>query len=276
MPVQRPTRPTLEQLRAVVQPPEVLGRATAEHWTGTLYMRRFSIHLTRLLLRTPITANGVTVLMIIAGVLAGPALLLPGLWGPLLAVLLTQVQMLVDCSDGEVARWRGTSGPRGPFLDQIGHYSAEGSIGLFLGLRATGYVVGERDATSAFAFLAVGALLMAGIWFNKSLNLMVPVARLSAGAERLPDAASSRRVAPTTLVGRLRRMAGFLPFHRMFHSIELTLLTLAVAVVAWPFGSPLVVDRAYAVTMAVAIYVVCVGHFVAIWASPRLAKEDPS
>ena len=159
MPVQRPTRPTLEELRAVVQPPEVLGRATAEHWTGTLYMRRFSIHLTRLLLRTPITANGVTVLMIIAGVLAGPALLLPGLWGPLLAVLLTQVQMLVDCSDGEVARWRGTSGPRGPFLDQIGHYPAEGSIGLFLGgvTMSIGMLVHE---VSVLAVIAIAMLLL--------------------------------------------------------------------------------------------------------------------
>lgn len=273
MAVGRPQRPTLEELRAVVQPPSVLGRAAAEHWTGTLYMRRFSIHLTRVLLRTPLTANGVTGLMIVAGVLAGPALLLPGLWGPVVAVALTQLQMLLDCSDGEVARWRGTSGPRGPFLDQIGHFTAEGSIGLFLGVRATGWVWGQGDATSAFAFLAVGALLMAGIWFNKALNLMVPVARLAAGAERLPDAAESKQVAPTTLVGRLRRLARFVPFHRMFHSIELTLVTLAVALAAAPFGSPLAVDRGFVVVMAVAIYVVSVGHGLAIWASPRLSKD---
>ena len=36
---------------------------------------------------------------------------------PILAVLLTQLQLLWDASDGEVARWRGTSSPLGVFLD---------------------------------------------------------------------------------------------------------------------------------------------------------------
>ena len=76
----RPKNPTRAQLRQAVQPDEVMARA-AEHWTGTLYMRRLSVNLTYLLVRTSITANGVTVLMILFGVLAGPALLLPGIWG---------------------------------------------------------------------------------------------------------------------------------------------------------------------------------------------------
>ena len=114
----RPASPTLEELRRVVQPDAVMSRAIAEHWTGTLYMRRLSVHLTWLLVRTPISANGVTSLMIVAGFLAGPALLLPGIWGPLLAALLAQFQMFLDCSDGEVARWRRTMSPKGIFLDQ--------------------------------------------------------------------------------------------------------------------------------------------------------------
>lgn len=260
----RPQRPTLPELRAVVQPDSVLGRATAEHWTGTLYMRRISVHLTWLLVRTPITANGVTWLMIIAGGLAGPALLLPGLWGPIVAVMLTQLQMLLDCCDGEVARWRDTMSPRGIFLDQIGHYVAEGSIGLFLGVSA-GFLIGP-PFDWRFAFL--GALLTAGIWFNKSLNMMVTLARTNSGLDRLPDQEGIREIPGRSFLARLRRLSRFVPFHRIFHSIELTLVSLVVAVVAafapavWP---------GYVAVLAVGIWVVSAGHFVAIWKSPRLA-----
>ena len=44
--------PTVAQMRAVTQPATVTGRPSSEHWTGTLYMRRISPYLTRLLLPT--------------------------------------------------------------------------------------------------------------------------------------------------------------------------------------------------------------------------------
>ena len=46
-------------------------------------MRRVSPYVTRALLRTPITANGVTWLMIPAGCSAAAALTIPGLTGPI-------------------------------------------------------------------------------------------------------------------------------------------------------------------------------------------------
>ena len=57
--------PSIADLRTVTQPDSTLGRASAEHWAGPLYMRRLSPYVTRTLLRTPITANGVTWLMIV-------------------------------------------------------------------------------------------------------------------------------------------------------------------------------------------------------------------
>ena len=120
MTVDRPASPTIAQLREVTQPPAIRGRRTAEHWTGDLYMRRVSPYLTRLLLRAGFSANAVTVFMIISGAASGFALLVPGLAGAVLAVALTQLQMLWDASDGEVARWRGTSSPLGIFLDRVG------------------------------------------------------------------------------------------------------------------------------------------------------------
>lgn len=268
---QRPANPTLAEVRRVVQPDAVMSRATSEHWTGTLYMRRLSVHFTWLLVRTPISANGVTFLMIVAGFLAGPALLLPGIWGPLVALLLAQLQMFLDCSDGEVARWRQTMSPRGIFLDQTGHYVAEGSIGVFLGIKAAGILSSDGPATvTQWQFVAAGLLLLAGIWFNKALNAMVVLARVNSGLEKLPDTAAVREISGRGITASLRKVARVVPFHRVFHSIELTMVTFVVGVVSCFLAEPAVLWRGYALALTGLIWLVVVGHYVAILKSPRL------
>lgn len=137
--IERPIRPTVAQVREVGQPPSVRGRANSEHWVADVYLRSISPHLTRLLLRTSISANQVTWLMIASGASAAFVLLIPGLPGAVLAVFMGQLQMLWDCCDGEVARWRQTSSPKGVFLDRVGHYTTEGLIPIALGLRAAGF-----------------------------------------------------------------------------------------------------------------------------------------
>lgn len=267
--------PSLADLRAVVQPPEVLARSNAEHWTGDLYLRRVSPHLTRQLLRTSISANGVTVLMMVAGWLAAPALLLPGVWGALLGAALAQLQMLLDCSDGEVARWRGLSGPSGIFLDKVGHYTVEGLIALALGLRATG-VIGDQegDPVRIWQFAFIGAFLSAGLLLNKALNDMVHSSRAAAGLGRLADTPGARNVPPTSMLGQLRRVARWVPFHRIFHSIEMTMLTLVVAVLGALLGHDLLAARLQVLVMAVVIVPVVLGHLLAILASPRLRTDE--
>ncbi len=55
-----PRMPTIAELRAATQPASIFERNSGEHWAGRLYMRRVSPYLTRALVRTPISANGVT------------------------------------------------------------------------------------------------------------------------------------------------------------------------------------------------------------------------
>ena len=131
MPTQEPqSHPTLAELRAKAQPIEVRSRKNAEHWSAQLYLRHISIYFTMILVRTRISANGVTGLMILAGWCIAASLLIPGIWGAVLAVFFSQVQMYIDCCDGEVARWRGTSGAKGVFLDKVGHYTTEGLVAV--------------------------------------------------------------------------------------------------------------------------------------------------
>jgi phosphatidylglycerophosphate synthase len=262
---QRPAWPSIPELREVTQPSAIRGRLTSEHWTGDLYMRRLSPYLTRLLLRAGLSANAVTSLMIVSGAASGFALLVPGLWGPVLAVALTQLQMLWDACDGEVARWRRTSSPLGIFLDKVGHYLTESLLPLGLGVRAAG---GLDGLATAGGWFTLGSVLALVVVLNKALNDMVHAARAVAGMPRMPE--DERTTTPRSgLLARVRRFARYVPFHRLYHSIEISLIILVVAVVDLALGD-LGATRALLAFLVPAALVSLVGHFVAIVNSSRL------
>lgn len=269
----RPAPPTsIAELKRVAQPPEVRLRRNAEHWTASLYLRALSPYLSWALLRTSITANGVTGLMILVGWSTAAALLIPGLGGAALAVVLGQLQMLVDCCDGEVARWRGESSPAGVFLDKVGHYTTEALIPIALGIRAAGY---PFEAPEDFLWTSLGLLLALVIVLNKALNDMVHVARANAGLAKLADK-REEAVPSQRLVAKLRRAARFVPFHRLYHSVELTLIAFGAAVLgavltaAGQADGAVLVDR-WLVGLLVPLAVLALlGHFVAILASKRV------
>jgi phosphatidylglycerophosphate synthase len=256
---------SIAELRAVAQPDEVRSRANAEHWTASLYLRDVSPYLTWFLLKTRISANQVTGLMILVGWSVAAALLIPGLPGAILALVLGQLQMLVDCSDGEVARWRGTRSPAGVFLDKVGHYTTEGFIPVVLGVRAATMPVHGAD----WFWTTLGCALAIVIVLNKALNDMVHVARANAGLPKLVD----KRDASTAPSGRrlasLRRVARFLPFHRLYHSVELTMIAVVFAVLGLVIGSPLADRILVAVLLPLAV-LATFGHFVAIITSKRV------
>jgi phosphatidylglycerophosphate synthase len=262
----RPTRPTTAELRAVTQPPAVRGRRNSEHWVADLYLRAVSPHLTRVLLRLGLSANAVTWIMIATGASAGLVLLVPGLPGATLALLLGQLQMLWDCSDGEVARWRRTFSPAGTFLDKVGHFTAESLIPLCLGWRAAGPDASWSDP-GPYAY--AGALLAVLVVLNKALNDMVHVARAFAGLPRLADAAG----VGTPTVGwlaRLRRLVRFFPFNRVYHSVEMTIVIFLAAIGDAVLGG-LDVTRWLLVALLVLAVPTVLGHLVAILSSTKLA-----
>lgn len=267
--------PTLSELRAKAQPIEVRSRKNAEHWSAQLYLRHFSIYFTMLLVRTKISANGVTGLMIVAGWCIAASLLIPGIWGAVLAVFFSQVQMYIDCCDGEVARWRGTSGAKGVFLDKVGHYTTEGLVAVALGLRA----VGEwqnlvDDPAVTYPLLLAGTALAGLVLLNKALNDMVHVSRAFNGLDKLADSRAATALNPG-VVAKLKRAARFVPFHRIYHSVEMSLLALAasiVTVIATSAGAgPLFGERWLVVVLAPLCLLSVIGHFMSIMASRRLS-----
>lgn len=276
--VQRPARPTIAQVREVGQPPHVRSRAAAEHWVAHAYLRAVSPYLTRPLLAAGASANAVTGLMIAAAAAAAFATAWAGPAGALLAALLVQLQMLLDCCDGEVARWRGTSSPVGIYLDRVGHYVAECGIALALGVRVAtsgGFgagptVTGGNPALAALGdpALFLGALLALLVALNKVENDLVHVSRGQYGMAAMKDA-DEVRVPTGGALRRLRRAARLVPFHRVFHSVELSLLVLLAALVDAVRGGTAATQLLLA-ALVVAALVTVAGHLVAVLNSARL------
>ena len=248
---QRPTKPTIEQLRAVCQPPSVTGRSNAEHWVADLYLRKLSLYLTRLLLKTPITANGVTYLMIITGISISAALQIPGLFGLFLAFLLSQLQMLWDCCDGEIARWRDTQSPKGVFLDRVGHYLTESLIPIALAWR-----IGEGD----YELLFLGSLISVLILLNKGFNDAVHVSRAYAGLPKLADSKSVGE-AKSMIIRVARAPFRIFAVQRLFHSVEMSILILVFS------GN----ENLIRMGLPLAAFVT-VGHLISILSSRKLDK----
>jgi len=160
------------------------------------------------------------------------------------------------------SRWRQTFSPVGFFLDKLGHTVAEAGIPLALGVRADG------GFDSLGGWTTLGAVLSVLVLVNKSLNDAVHLARSASGLPRLEDRAEE--AAPRAAgVRRLRSLARFVPFHRAFHSVELTLLALVAAVVDAVSGG-LDGTRVLVVALVVAAAVTVVGHLAAILSSSRL------
>src|SRR5215218_9278411 len=207
----RTQTPTIAELRTVAQPARIFERNSGEHWAGKLYVRRYSPYLTRLLLPTRVTPNAVTWAMIAVGVLGAAALTVPGLWRPLAAFLLIQGQILLDCSDGELARWRQQFSPAGIYLDRFAHYFTETLLPIALGIRADGgwdsiggyttlglvaavlALLVRIEATLLALAAAIADAVVDGMPFTRGLVIaLVPVAAITAAGHLLAILNSSR------------------------------------------------------------------------------------
>jgi phosphatidylglycerophosphate synthase len=241
------SKPSIAELRAATQPPAIFARNSGEHWAGRLYMRRVSPFATRLFLRAGLSPNAVTWLFVAAGLAAAGVLSIGGPAAAAGAFVLIQLQLLLDCSDGEVARWLERFSVKGIYLDRIGHYVTEAALPIALGVAA--------DEVTLGLVLAVLVLLI------KSETALVHLARAEAG--KPPPEDSAEVAAPRGgLLRALRRAFALVPFYRAFVAMEFTLLALAAELL----------DAADVLLVALVpvAAVTALGHLVAILASDRL------
>ncbi|GAA0982404.1 CDP-alcohol phosphatidyltransferase family protein [Acrocarpospora macrocephala] len=247
----------MAELRAKAQPEMTMERRNGEHWAGLLYMRKLSIYVTWALAKTRISPNQVTGLMILSGLLAGVVLALPGLAAAIGAALLIQLYLLLDCSDGELARWTGRTSITGVYLDRVGHYFAEAALLIGLGFRAS-ETMPDWYTVLGFA-AALGAILI------KSETDLVDVARARSGLVAATEASAAQF--QSAKIRMARRAAAALRFHRVIQAVELSLIVVVAAVLDLWFPATRILTVACAIIAGVQLIL----HLVSILASRRLA-----
>ncbi|MCI0685736.1 MAG: CDP-alcohol phosphatidyltransferase family protein [Sporichthyaceae bacterium] len=253
-----PGAPSVAELRAVCQPASTLTRRNGEHWAGRLYARRLSIYLTRFWLRLGWSADRVTWLMVGIGMLGALAPLLPGLVGGLACLVLIQAYLVLDCSDGEVARWNGHQSAHGIYLDRLGHYLTEAALLAAVGFRAS--------ALGADGWAVIGLLAALGAVLIKAETDLVDAARARAGLGPVTDAAAQP---VSRLLGRARQIAGAAGLHRIIGAVEASVLVAVAAVVDAARGD-LVGTRSLIVVFALVAGHQLVLHLVSVLVSRRL------
>lgn len=246
-----------------MHPPGVKDRRSGEHWGGRLYMREISLRVDRYLVNTSVTPNQVTYVMTVAGALALPALLVPGIAGAVLGVLAVQLYLLLDCVDGELARWKKQYSMTGVYLDRVAAYLCDAAVLVGFGLRAADlWGTGRIDWLWAF----LGTLAALGAIMIKAETDLVGVARHQQGLAPVKEAASEPRSSGMALA---RRAAGALKFHRLILGIEASLLILLLAILD-TVRDDLFFSRLGVAVLAGIAVVQTLLHLVSILASSRL------
>ncbi|MBT2210652.1 CDP-alcohol phosphatidyltransferase family protein [Actinomadura sp. NEAU-AAG5] len=270
-PDQRPDRrgASVADIRRYGQPPGLKDRRNEEHWAGRLYMRDLSPYFAWIALRLGFSPNQLTYLMMLSGIVAGAVVSLPAsgtaaLWTALGGAVLIQVYLLLDCVDGEVARYLRRTSVAGVFLDRIGHYLSEVSLLIGLGFAAQG---GWRNG----GWVELGLVAALGAALIKAETDNVVVARAKSGLTADPSGGDRALRPRSTGIALARQAASMLRFHRIIGAVELSLLILGAAALDVVLGTDTpAATRVLMVAVAAVAVLQTLLHLVSILASRRL------
>lgn len=138
---------------------DILASQKRQEMLAAFWPRKISRHITRILVRTPITPNQTTVLWGVVSVLNCYTvyLALTGRWWaiPLIPVIF-QFAFVLDCVDGEIARLKNMSNPiGGKLLDGLCHRATEFAL-------LSTFAVGAYVTSGSPVALLVGLALLTG------------------------------------------------------------------------------------------------------------------
>ena len=139
--------------------PDILASQKRQEMLAAFWPRKVSRHITRMLVKTPITPNQTTVLWGAISVLNSYTVYraLTGDWIAILLVpVIYQFAFVLDCVDGEIARFKNMANPvGGKLLDGICHRATE------FALLAT-FAVAAFTKSDSWLALPVALLLVTG------------------------------------------------------------------------------------------------------------------
>lgn len=176
----RSARPTLLELRAVVQKPR---HREIGNWLARRVGRPSAVYGTWLAVRLGVSAHQVTFAALVVGLAGAGALATGDRFGLVAAAALGHLAFWLDHVDGQVARWRRTASLDGVYYDYMMHHVINMAVGFALGF-------GLAVRTGRIEWAAAGFLIALG-WTVLSLH---NDCRYKAFFERLKSGAGSYRV----------------------------------------------------------------------------------
>ncbi len=187
---------SLKELNKICQKPRY---KEAGNWMVRHILRDAALPVTWLLLHTPVTANQVTLASLGVGLFGIFLIAFPGHGNFLAGALLLQFWYFLDHVDGQIARYRGTSGLTGRFFDFLTHHLIHGVIFFSLGFYS--YHISGNLAFVVWGFLASVAMMT----FN-----LVHDTKYKAFMERMKSAKTIQVLEQPASASAASQEAGFL------------------------------------------------------------------
>jgi phosphatidylglycerophosphate synthase/uncharacterized membrane protein YbhN (UPF0104 family) len=159
------------------------------------FNRSISLPISIALMRTPLTANQLSVALIAVGFYSGWLFSIGHYWPSLVAALLSLAASILDGCDGEIARLKYQESALGCWIETVGDYSYY--IAVFVGI-----TVGSVRATHAEIYYWIGAAAMAGTLITFALLIYLRARITNGQPTRLHAIARDRFKAEPTLWSR--------------------------------------------------------------------------
>jgi phosphatidylglycerophosphate synthase len=183
----------------------IIRRSSYKDTDGAVarFNRRISLPISVALMRSPLTANQLSLILVAIGVYAAWLFSLGHYWTGVLAAALSVAASVLDGCDGEIARLKYQESALGCWIETIGDYMYY--VAIFIGL-----TVGAVRQTGAAAFHWIGGLALAGTLTTLILLIFLRSRITSGRPERLHAIARDRFQAEPSWWTRLLWRGSFL------------------------------------------------------------------
>ncbi len=224
--------PTLAELRARVHK----GRhREIGNWLARRVGRPSAVYGTWAAVRLGLSADQVTLGATLAGLAAAAAIATGDRAGFVAGVALAHLAFWLDHVDGQVARWRGSAGLDGVYLDYLMHHASALALGFGLGY---GLAARSGDVRWSAAGLAVGAgWLFLGLHNDCRYKAFFQRLKASEGSYRVEGGSGGRPAPPAPWPRGGRGMVTW-PAYKACepHAVLIGLTGLAGLALIWPAG----------------------------------------
>lgn len=186
------------QPRSLAQAESTIRRASYKDTDAKVarFNRRISLPISIALLRTPLTANQLSVMLVALGLYSAWLFSAGHYWSGVLGGFLSLAASVLDGCDGEIARLKYQESALGCWIETFGDYAYY--IAIFIGL-----TIGAARQTGAPQFYWIGGSALAGTLLTFALLIFLR-SRITAGQpEKLHAIVRERIRAEPTLVSRI-------------------------------------------------------------------------